>query len=80
MQQGTDAMRRGLLLALGMGGTERFGFCSRKGHMKDATGERALHRKTTRGEDPQHAIVFSEHIGLERGDPLLPGDLGQVFE
>jgi hypothetical protein len=48
--------------------------------MEDAGVEGALHSETARLKDLQHAIILTQHIGLEGIDTLQSGYGGQVFE
>ena len=48
--------------------------------MEHAGVEGTLHRETARLKNLQHAIILTQHVGLEGVDTLRPGNGGQMFE
>ena len=79
-QDRAQAARRGGALALLRDGGVLVGLAGRKGDVEDPVGERALHAEAALGEDPEHAVVLAEDVGLELRDAAGAGDHDEVLE
>src|SRR4029450_9973887 len=62
------------------GGPHLGGCCGREGGVEHTGIEGALHRETARLKDLQHAIILTQHIGLEGINTLPTGNDGQMLE
>src|SRR5262249_41847150 len=76
----THALGCGHALALRTGSPYLRCFSRWEGDMEDAGIKGTLHRETARLKDLQHAIILTQHIGLEGVDTLPPSHGGQMFE
>src|SRR5215510_6294332 len=80
LEKRSDAQGCCLTLTCDAAGTHLRGLGSRERDVEHAMFEGTLDHKPAGVKDLQHAVVFSQHICLERLDALLPGDACQMLE